>query len=510
MAIEILIKKGAYYDSVTLMIVSKDLKKIDGVQEVIVGMGTDLNKELATNLGLFTDELSTATSNDFFIALKSENGELMQQVSDAVDAFLAKKAEASDGEYVAPTFDAALKNSPDSNLVVISIPGKYAYAEAKKAIDKGLHVMLFSDNVSIEEEKKLKEEAAEKGLLVMGPDCGTAIINNTPLAFANVINKGNIGIVGASGTGTQEVSVLIHKFGGGVSQVIGTGGRDLKKEIGGIMMKLGIKALAEDPETKVIVLISKPPSPEIAAEVLELAKQSGKPVVVDFIGGDPEMVKKYGFCVGNTLEDTAKKAVALSKNEEITDFSGFSAEKSEIDAIVNAAVAKLSKNQKYLRGLYTGGTLCDEAMKMMNSLGRKIYSNIPLQEEYMLKDMNKSVEDTCIDLGDDVFTVGRAHPMIDPTCRIERLSKELEDEEIAVVLMDFVIGYGSNADPAGEMLPVIKQGKNVIFVGYVCGTELDPQNKAEQEQKLKDAGVITMPSNAQAVRLVAEILSKIN
>lgn len=517
MHLKVEVRKNTYYDSVALMLISKEVKQMENIHEVLVGMGTDLNKELAENLGLCNEAIKELGPNDFFVSVLAENESDFPKVIEKVDMLLNQKKEASSGDYNPPTFDGAIKSAPDSNLVLISLPGAYAFDEAKKALDKGMHVMLFSDNISIEQEKMLKEIGREKGLLVMGPDCGTAIINNVPLAFANVIKPGSIGIVGASGTGTQEVSVIIEKLGAGVSQVIGTGGRDLSKDIGGIMMTEAIKALTHDDATKVIVLISKPPSPEIAEKVLKLAKDSGKPFVVDFIGGDPETIKKYDGIPGYTLEDTAYKAVAIAKGEEVKDMLSFSFTDEQIDNMVAMEVAKLQPDQKYLRGLYTGGTLCDEAMKLLSNELGGIYSNIPLKPEFALEDIHKSKEHTCIDLGDDVFTVGKAHPMIDPSGRQVRLEEEAKDGSIAVILMDFVIGYGAHIDPVGEMMPSVEkakrvlkeQGKKVIWVASVCGTEEDPQDLLEQERRLIDAGFVVMPSNAQAVRFVSKVLNRI-
>lgn len=517
MILNVKVRKNTYYDSVTLMLISKEVKKLEGVKEVLVGMGTDLNKELAQNLGLANDEINQLGANDFFISVLSDSNDVINALVTKVDELLNQKKESAGDEYTPPTFDSAVKFAPDSNFVVISLPGQYAFDEVKKALNNNMHVLLFSDNVKIEEEKELKELARAKGLLMMGPDCGTAIINNVPLAFANVIKKGSIGIVGASGTGTQEVSVMIDKLGSGVSQVIGTGGRDLSKDIGGIMMIEGIKALAKDENTKVIVLISKPPAAEIAEKVLAVAKESGKPFVVNFIGGKPEVIKQYGGVPGANLEDTAYKAVALAKGEAITEGIIYGTDEAKLKEMAATEVKRLKKGQRFLRGVYTGGTLCDEAMKLLASEIGGIYSNIPLEPQYKLSNVFVSKEHTCVDLGDDEFTVGRAHPMIDPTMRQERLVKEAEDEEVAVILMDFVLGYGANIDPAGEMVPYIEKakeklkekGKEAIFVGSVCGTENDPQNLKEQEDKLRRAGVIIMPSNAQAVKLTAELLKAI-
>lgn len=510
------IRKNAYYDSVTLMLISKDVKTLEGVEEALVGMGTDLNKELAANLNLSNDEIAAITPNDFFIVVKVDNESRMESVVAKVDELLTQKKVAAGSDYRPVALDSALEHLPGANMVVISVPGKYAAAEVKKALNKDLHVMLFSDNVPVEEEKELKELAVEKGLLMMGPDCGTAIINQVPLAFANVIAKGNIGVVGASGTGTQEVTVIIDKLGGGVSQVIGTGGRDLKTEVGGLMMIQGMKALMEDPETKVIVLISKPPAKEVAAKVLELVKKTNKPVVVDFIGGDSKQISDAGAYSCTTLEDTANKAVALSKGETPTDFDGFSIDDEIVNKMVADEVSKMLKSQKYLRGLYTGGTLADEAMKMLGKTLGGIYSNIPLTPEYNLEDPDTYNEHTCIDLGDDMFTVGRPHPMIDPSTRTERFVDAV-DENVAVMLIDVVLGYGSHMDPAGEMVEPIKNAKAKVkeLGGYlsvvcsICGTDNDPQSLAESKKVLEEAGVVVMQSNAQAVRFVEKILKSV-
>lgn len=513
------IRKNTYYDSVALMLITKEIKKMQDVNEVIVGMGTELNKELAANLDLDNDDINGLTPNDFFIAalLKSEKDNNIITITQRVDELLNSKKDDSEEEYKPNTLKAAVNHVKDANMAVISLPGKYAADEARKALQNGLHVMLFSDNVSLEEELELKQLGRDKGLLVMGPDCGTAIINGVPLCFANVVRKGNIGIVGASGTGTQEVTVIIDKLGGGVSQVIGTGGRDLKSEIGGIMMIEGFKALIDDPNTKVIVLISKPPAKEVAEKILNMVKTTNKPVIVSFIGGDRAQIEGKGAYACVTLEDAAHKAVLLSNEETPYDYTGFTMKEEEINEIAENELSKLQRGQKYLRALYTGGTLADEAMKMLDREGIEVNSNIPLAPKLRLQNIHKSAMHTCIDLGDDDFTLGKPHPMIDPIGRIERLPKEAMDDEVAIILMDFVLGYGSNIDPAGEMLPYIieakkdmaNRGKYLSIIGYICGTDNDPQNYREQKEKLENAGVILMPSNAQAVRLCEKLLSKL-
>lgn len=515
------IRENTYYDSVALMVITKEIKKLPYVKEIIVGMGTDLNKELADNLKLSNQQIKSLTPNDFFIAaFVIEEDNAAQKIIDKVNELLNAKNEETEtqDDYKPNTFNAAIKHMKDANMAIISLPGEYAADEARKALKNGLNVMLFSDNVTVEDEIELKKIGRKKGLLVMGPDCGTAIINHIPLCFANVVRKGDIGIVGASGTGTQEVTVLIDKLGAGISQAIGTGGRDLKSAVGGIMMIEAFKALIEDASTKVIVLVSKPPDPEVAKKILDMLVTTSKPVVVDFIGGDRKEIEQSGAYACVSLEDAAYKAVALSKGNPVFDYTGFTQPEKEIDDLVEKEAIKFDKGQKYIRALYTGGTLADEAMKLLGKEGFEIYSNTPLKPQLRLKNILKSEMNTCIDLGDDDFTVGKPHPMIDPMGRVERLPQEASDEEVAIILMDFVIGYGCHVDPAGEMLPEIinsksnmkNKGKYLCIVGYICGTDADPQNYNDQKEKLEQAGVIVMPSNAQAVRYCIRLLKKLN
>ncbi len=507
------IRKNAYYDSVTLMLISKDIKALDGVEEALVGMATDLNVELTTNLGLNKPELSELTPNDFYIAAEVDSEATMKMVVEKVDELLAQKKDAAGDDYRPATLQSAVDALPGANMVVISVAGQYAKAEVEDALSKDLNVMLFSDNVSIEDELELKQKAVEKGLLMMGPDCGTAIINGVPLAFANVVKRGPIGIVGASGTGTQEVSALIDKMGSGCSQVIGTGGRDLKSEIGGLMMIQGMEALIEDPKTEVIVLISKPPAPEVAVKILELVKKTDKPVVVDFIGGDAEAIKAVGAYACISLEDTAKKAVALAKGETPVDFDGFDVDEAQVDEWVKEDIAKLAPTQKNLRALYTGGTLADEAMKMLGQTLDGIYSNIPLSPEYELKDLKNLTGHVCIDLGEDQFTAGRPHPMIDPTTRSDHFKTDI-DAQTALILFDVVIGYGSHADPAGEAAKAISELKQkfdekFIIVASVTGTDNDPQGLKSSQASLEKEGIRVFPSNAQAVRFANKVMAAI-
>lgn len=514
MAIKVIIKKNAYHDSVTLMSISGKLTAIQGVADAVVAMATDMNKDLLKNVGMLTAEVEACSASDLVIAVKATDEATCTQAVEMVEEVFTKRAvsKKGSGEAAPSTISSAVKVMPKANMAVISVPGEHAAREAMQALKQGLHVMMFSDNVTVEDEKALKEYAHDAGLLMMGPDCGTAIINNIGLCFANAVNQGGIGIVGASGTGTQEVTVLIDRFGGGVSQVLGTGGRDLTEAIGGITMLDGLAALDRDTQTKVIVLVSKPPAKVVAEKILAQARQCSKPVVVCFINASQADDERNQVYFTASLEDAAYKAVKLAQGA--TDF-GVPCEHSALDEIAANRKTKLASDQKYVRGLFCGGTLCDEAMYIVKNKVGSVFSNIAKQADAKLTDPHRSKEHTFIDLGDDVFTVGRPHPMIEPGLRLPRLLQEAQDPSVAVILMDIMLGYGSHADPAGITLPAIMEAKRIAqdsgrhleIIAYVCGTDKDPQNRLEQEQKLAAAGVTLAKSNARAAYLAAAIVS---
>jgi succinyl-CoA synthetase alpha subunit len=397
-----------------------------------------------------------------------------------------------------------LEAAPEANLALVSTPGEYAAAEALKALRLGLNVMLFSDNVSGTDEVMLKRFARDRGLMVMGPDCGTAIIGGIPLGFANVVRRGAIGVVAASGTGLQQVTALVDRLGEGISQAIGTGGHDLSAEVGGITMLQGLEGLAADKATKVIVLFSKPPAAEVAAKILAAARRAKKPVLVNFLGTGPTSIRGRNLHPAKTLEDAACAAVALSRGK-----APKRAPQMKIERL-----PRPGRGQKYVRGLYSGGTFCYEAALLLGEALSPVYSNTPVGKAAKLDDVWKSKANTVIDLGDDLFTRGRPHPMIDHRLRNDRFLAEAADPETAVILLDVVLGYGSHENPAGEVATAIgkararaaKAGRRVAFVGFVCGTEGDPQGFAAQEKTLRDAGMILLPSNAQAARLAARIV----
>lgn len=502
------IRKGAYFDSVTLMTVGKEVSATEGVVDAAVVMGTRENKAILDASGLLTPEFAEARDTDLLIGIKADNDAAAQTALAGVEELLknARNKGDSDEAFKPKSLEGALEILPEANMAMISVAGRYAGNEAMKALEKGLHVMLFSDNVSVETEVELKKFARDKGLLVMGPDCGTAIINGIPLAFANVVNRGDIGCVAAAGTGLQEVTTLISNAGGGISQAIGTGGRDVKKDVGGIMLIEGIKALAEDDDTKVILLVSKPPHADVLAKVNKLVEGIGKPVVSILLGAEPTSPN-----MAATLEEAALKAVALSKGESLESVTAqLDAREADLEKQAEDLSAKRKNGQKFVRALFSGGTFCSEAQLLFRGHLSPVYSNAPAGDAQPLADSLKSQAHTVVDLGEDEFTVGRPHPMIDFSLRNKRIEQEANDPETAVILLDVVLGYGSNLDPAGELRDVVKDATGkVSVVCSITGTDRDPQNRSAVEAVLKEAGAIVMPSNAAASKLAAYIAERL-
>lgn len=506
------VRQNTYFDSVTLMLFSSKLSGVAGVHEAAVMMGTDHNKSLMRGSGLLTEEAAKEiTPNDLVIGIAADTQEAVEEAKALLaEQFENKKKPAGggDGHLRAKTIESALDKLPDANFAVVSLPGRYAKSQTMKLMRQGLHVLLFSDNVTIEEENQLKDYALEHGLLMMGPDCGTAIINGVSLGFANVLRRGDIGLVAAAGTGLQEVTCVIDALGGGISQALGTGGRDVKEAVGGKMMLSCIDALDQDPGTKVIGIISKPPARAVMEKILERLEKVEKPVVACFLGAE-ELPDIPGVSAAATLEDAGRMLVALSQGKELAAGGALTEDQARQ---LDEAVKGLAPEQKYVRGLYSGGTLCYEGQLLLQKSGFEIYSNIATQEAFALKDVEKSFQNTLLDMGDDYFTDGIPHPMIDFRLRSERLRAEARDPETAVILLDCVLGYGSNEDPAGALAEAVAQsrkeneGRRVVFIASVCGTPADPQNRVEQEKKLREAGILVLPTNAQAVRAAAAVL----
>jgi FdrA protein len=500
------VRSGAYYDSVVLMQLQRSLAALPGVLDAGVVMGTAANKEILGQTGLLTAEARGAVADDLVIVVKAEDAAGAEAALAEVDELLTRRRGSVGQDYLPKSLESAAGMLPEAQWVLVSVPGRYAAGVAREALRLGKHVFLYSDNVSVEDEASLKQSAAGKGLLVMGPDCGTAIVNGVGLGFANRVRRGPIGLVAASGTGLQQVSSRIHQLGSGITHALGTGGRDLSEAVGAMTARQGIDLLGRDPETKVIVLISKPPSADVADALLRLARSAAKPVVVDFIGYATAVRRVDNLHFATTFDEAAEMAIGLMADEAWT------VEGDEAD------LSRFGPGQRYLRGLFSGGTLAYEALLLLQNYVPAVYSNAPLKKEFRLANSLVSQMHTIVDLGEDEFTVGRLHPMMDNDLRIRRLQQEAEDPEVAAILLDVVLGYGSHPDPAGELAPAIARarataqadGRYLAIFCVVVGTDEDPQGMETQIAMLREAGAEVETSNDAAVRRAGRLLRALN
>ena len=331
MAELVVVRAGSYHDSVTLMRASRALAAAPGVQRAHVAMATPLNLDLAVELGFTVP--SGAGPTDLLVAVRADDPDAALAELDRL--LTVRETSTGDSTRARPrTTAAAIRTAPDANLALVSCPGEHAFAEALDAVEAGLSVMVFSDNMPVAQEIALKDRAAG---LVMGPDCGTAIVSGVGLGFANSVRRGRVGIVAASGTGAQQVSCLLDAAGVGVSHVLGTGGRDLSAEVGARSTLKAMAMLDADPGTELIVILSKTPDPAVAQAVEKAAASLATPVAIGFLGADrPDLT---------ALVEQTLKALGV-------DIPVWTAWESPTGSVPRGGA---------LHGLYAGGTLCQEA-----------------------------------------------------------------------------------------------------------------------------------------------------
>jgi FdrA protein len=478
------VRKGLYLDSVALMRSARSIARLAGVDEVGLMIGTPANKEILRAAGVLGDVGAQAGPGDLIVAVRASHAEAAETAMAEARRLLDRPLSATLGgsAWRPRTLRGAIQQIPDANLALISVPGDFAAAEARKALRRGLNAMIFSDNVPVGDEVALKREARDLGLLVMGPDCGTAILAGTAVGFANAVPRGDIGIIGASGTGIQEVACLIASAGRGISHAVGTGGRDLTAEVGGISTLAALDLLERDSATKQVVLVSKPAAPEVAKIVYARASKSTKPIAVCIIGG-AAMAPPSNLTTCGTLQEAAE--IALGRR--IASYRG--------------EVKRPDARGRLIRGLYCGGTLCSEAQVILRRTGQAVASNSPIPGADRLGERDGI--NALVDLGDDALTRGRPHPMIEPAARDAPLAQALADDTVGAVLIDVILGWGSHPDPAGEFVRAIagRPRGGPAIVASVVGTEADPQIRSVQVRKLIDADVIVAPSNASATTL---------
>jgi len=494
--------KNRYVDSVTLMTIAVEISEKSGIEGAECGMGTKQNIELLLELGY--EVPADAGSNDVMIAVESESEEMMREACAYVESRLStgrgkkEKTYRSAGDLEEGEFD----------IVQISLPGEYALDEAYKAIDKGCHVFMFTADVTLEQEHDLKVYARDHGCLMMGPDAGVGLVGGVCMAAGSIVKFGPIGVIGASGSGSQEVACLIEQMGSGVTCILGTGGRDLKKPVGGVSMMADMDRLEQDEDTKLICLVSMLADREVMEKVLNKADTLTKPVVAVFLGADEALYEGHKVVGTFNLTDAARACVRMVTGKE-PEF-GLSAE--ERDALAQRCVDSLAPERKYFRGLYTGGTFSEETLMAFNAYAPEIeiYTNRD-NTEYAkrLKTHKQSEFDTLLDMGDLDFTAEAPHTVFDPAQRVQRLQQELDDPEVALVAMDIILGPGVSPTPASCYLPLIKANPDVIYVIAVCGGEGDPQGKDYIKHMLREAGVIVAESNQESAQLSIAILKKL-
>lgn len=529
------VKRGMYFDSITLMQVARALHELEEVDEAAVLMATPANLQLLAQAGLtpFTGVDGEPYDSDALIVVRARDEAHAQAALDLAETRLLRTihemvptVEGLDHLRPARSLEEAARAHSQANIAVISVPGMYAALEAEQALRAGLHVFLFSDNVSLEDEIALKRLGAERDLLVMGPDCGTARLNGVGLGFVNVVPDGPVGLVGASGTGMQQVMCLLAQAGHGISQAIGCGGRDLSAEVGGLTALPGLRMLQEDAQTRVIVLISKPPAPAVAEKVLAAAAESSKPVVVIFLGADSvSWQNSYGahLQIAHTLTEAAQLAAALceiggaqrparAQNEgKEKPASASSNTPQEASARASVGLKRRAGQPPYLAALFSGGTLCEEALHLWDEQLGPIYSNIPLNPAWRWNEAAPQEGHYALDLGADEYTRGRPHPMIDPEARLKYLRQAASDPAVGVILLDIVLGYCAHPDPASIYAPVIQEsrrqsGPQPRYIISLCGTEGDPQRLSYQRERLQDAGAEVYTSNAEAALHCLELM----
>jgi FdrA protein len=476
------VRSGAYADSVRLMQVSQRVSAVEGVEAALVAMATELNIDVLVGMGF---EAPDAGPNDLLVAVRA-TPEALDAALVEVDAALTADTTSGVGGFGDAPPPRTVRDAATlgGDLALVSVPGEHAFAEARDALDAGLHVMVYSDNVPIEQEIALKSVAAERGLLVMGPDAGTAIVGGLGLGFANVVRPGPVGIVAASGTGAQQLTCLLDEAGMGISHVLGLGGRDLSAEVGGASARQALRALDADPATELIVLLSKPPDAEVADRLREITATLDTPVVEALLGPDaPDLTA----CTDEVLDRLGHPPAAPA--------SWPRAHAGGLDEV---------------RGLFVGGTLCDEAMAIVGRTVGEVRSNVPLPGGLGLTDGLDTPGHVLVDLGEDEFTRGRPHPMIDQTLRVARLAVEAQRPGGRVLLLDVVLGHGAHPDPAAELGPAIEAAletrDDFAVVVSMCGTAADPQDRARQVDALVAAGASVHLSNAHAAREAAALV----
>jgi succinyl-CoA synthetase alpha subunit len=508
-----LVRKNRYIDSVFLMLVARRIAAEPGIRDASAVMATDANRKALAAMG-YGDEgrdqdFAAAGMNDLVLAIEGEAAAVDSVVARADSYF--ERGSGPGARVDAPpeprSIAQAVAERADCSVALISVPGEHAAREARAALSAGLNVFIFSSNVSVDDERALKIAARERGLVVMGPDCGTAYLGGAGIGFANAVRRGPIGIVAASGTGMQEFASLLHRAGSGISSGIGTGSRDLTDAIGGLSTMAGLDALEADPSTKVIALVSKPAGVATSSALAQRLSRCTKPVIACLLGADSS---DFGalrpvFSIDEAVCGALRAAGA-------TEPAFLQLDERRIRGQAASEIERMHPRQRYVRGLFAGGTLCYQAQAIFRRSGLTVYSNAPLHGMRELPDPRASLANALVDMGAETFVEGRPHPMIDATERKIRLGNEGSDPSVAVILLDFILGAIASADPVGDLLERMREvrdaararGRHVCVAASVCGTEDDGQSLQRQVRALEDTGALVFASSAQAATFARE------
>ncbi len=497
------IHKNEYLDSLVLMSLSNEVSAWPGVRQAVVVMGTDSNRRILEQVGLLVGDASAATPRDLVIAAELEPSLTEADFLPRLEERLRQRPGVTAADAGYDRLGAAFTARPQARLVSISVPGEHAAANAREALEGGRHVFCFSQHVSIDDEIALKRLAVEHSLLMMGPDCGTAILDGCGLGFANQVRRGPIGLVSAAGSGLQEVVSLIHRAGGGISQAIGVGGRDMRSPVDGLMAEAAVRVLGDDAETRVIVVLAKSASIKARRRVVEAAKNVGRPLVVDFMGAEASELDRENVVVADTFEAAARAALRLAAIPWGLRLNG-----DGIEEALAASLRRLPPARRMLRGLYAGGSLCAEAARILAAHGVNAATNLdgPIEQ--------RPAGHLLLDLGAEEYTAGRAHPFIDPRLREIEMAQAFADPSVGVLLVDVVLGWGCHPDPASALAAGLRKARSSrhdgpVVIASLCGTEDDPQGFQRQLGTLTDADVLILDSNAQAAELAAEAVEQL-
>lgn len=475
--------EGKYVDSVLLMQISREIEKMNGVSKASCMVGTAENISFLEMAGFHPP--SGVSSNSVIIAVEADSSQVRE-------AAIERALELIDTGMVQHKASYTLNDLPDLieegdfPVVFVSTPGEYVFDIADKALDSGANLHIFSSNVPLEQELKLKRKGAEKGLLVMGPDCGTSIINGKGIGFANALtSSGDIGIIGSSGTGIQELSVLLDRNGLGVSYAIGVGSNDLKQYIGGIMTRQALSFLKE--RCSAIALICKNPDPSVEKEIL--GSLGSIPSVFISLGRDQKYSSGSTYVTG-VIDDGVSHLIKQIRK-------GHSVEQEPFPS-----TGFIEKGRKLLRGFFVGGSLCYQAQAILHGKGVHVYSNSPADKKYLVgKDFENL--DVCIDTGSEEYVSGKPHPMIDPEARNALVVKDSRRSDVRVILLDVILGYGSAEDPIAG-LEQIQEGP--VVVASICGTESDSQGYASIRKRLEETGIVVFRSASRAAEYAASLM----